>query len=158
MNRRFRDAGRLRTRALMDDATLNGARRLDGVTLIPGESVHSREGPAWLNWLEQGTLNPKVAGSSPAAGTTSEVDSRSLRSDPCAKGQRVSGQLSGQFHFSTTGRLAAYRSPEAGPTGPRGRASATLYFEVPLSGLLLLQWTPSALNPDSVYNTELKAS
>jgi len=29
---------------------------------------------------------------------------------------------------------------------------------VPLSGLLLLQWTPSALNPDSVYNTELKAS
>ncbi|HVC24042.1 MAG TPA: DUF4352 domain-containing protein [Candidatus Dormibacteraeota bacterium] len=41
---------------------------------------------------------------------------------------------------------------------PRGRASATLYFEVPLSGKLLLQWTPSALNPDSVYNTELKAS
>jgi hypothetical protein len=41
---------------------------------------------------------------------------------------------------------------------PGGRAAATLYFEVPLSGRLLLQWTPSALNPDSVYNTELKAS
>ena len=41
---------------------------------------------------------------------------------------------------------------------PGGRASATLYFEVPLSGRLLLQWTPSSLNPNSVYNTELKAS
>ena len=41
---------------------------------------------------------------------------------------------------------------------PGGHAAATLYFEVPLSGRLLLQWTPSALNPDSVYNTELKAS
>jgi len=41
---------------------------------------------------------------------------------------------------------------------PGGRTSATLYFEVPLSGGLLLQWTPSALNPNSVYNTELKAS
>jgi hypothetical protein len=39
-----------------------------------------------------------------------------------------------------------------------GSASATLYFEVPLSGKLLLQWTPSALNATSVYNTELKAS
>lgn len=41
---------------------------------------------------------------------------------------------------------------------PKGRAPATLYFEVPVSGRLLLQWTPSALNPTSVYNTELKAS
>jgi hypothetical protein len=41
---------------------------------------------------------------------------------------------------------------------PGGRAAATLYFEVPLSGRLLLQWTPSAVNPNSVYNTELKAS
>ena len=41
---------------------------------------------------------------------------------------------------------------------PGGRASGTLYFEVPLSGRLLLQWTPSVLNPNSVYNTELKAS
>ena len=41
---------------------------------------------------------------------------------------------------------------------PGGHASATLYFEVPISGRLLLQWTPSALNPKSVYNTELKAS
>ncbi len=41
---------------------------------------------------------------------------------------------------------------------PGGRASATLYFEVPVSGGLILQWTPSALNPDSVYNTQLKAS
>jgi len=41
---------------------------------------------------------------------------------------------------------------------PGGRAPASLYFEVPLSGRLLLQWTPSALNPNSVYNTELKAS
>ena len=41
---------------------------------------------------------------------------------------------------------------------PGGRAPATLYFEVPLSGKLLLQWTPSALNATSVYNTELKAS
>ncbi|MGC1405273.1 MAG: DUF4352 domain-containing protein [Candidatus Dormiibacterota bacterium] len=41
---------------------------------------------------------------------------------------------------------------------PGGHAAATLYFEVPLAGRLLLQWTPSALNPDSVYNTELKAS
>jgi hypothetical protein len=39
-----------------------------------------------------------------------------------------------------------------------GRASATLYFEVPLSGKLILQWTPNALNATSVYNTELKAS
>jgi hypothetical protein len=39
-----------------------------------------------------------------------------------------------------------------------GHASATLYFEVPLSGRLILQWTPSALNATSVYNTELKAS
>jgi hypothetical protein len=41
---------------------------------------------------------------------------------------------------------------------PGGRAPATLYFEVPLSGKLLLQWTPSTLNPTSVYNTELKTS
>jgi hypothetical protein len=41
---------------------------------------------------------------------------------------------------------------------PGGHAAATLYFEVPVSARLLLQWTPSALNPDSVYNTELKAS
>jgi hypothetical protein len=41
---------------------------------------------------------------------------------------------------------------------PGGRAPATLYFEVPPSGRLLLQWTPSVLNPNSVYNTELKAS
>jgi hypothetical protein len=41
---------------------------------------------------------------------------------------------------------------------PGGRATATLYFEVPLSGKLILQWTPSALNATSVYNTELKAS
>jgi len=41
---------------------------------------------------------------------------------------------------------------------PGGRAAATLYFEVPLSGKLILQWTPSALNATSVYNTELKAS
>jgi hypothetical protein len=41
---------------------------------------------------------------------------------------------------------------------PGGRAPATLYFEVPLSGKLLLQWTPSILNPTSVYNTELKTS
>jgi hypothetical protein len=39
-----------------------------------------------------------------------------------------------------------------------GSASATLYFEVPLSGKLILQWTPSMLNATSVYNTELKAS
>jgi hypothetical protein len=41
---------------------------------------------------------------------------------------------------------------------PGGRASATLYFEVPLAGKLILQWTPNSLNPTSVYNTELKAS
>ena len=41
---------------------------------------------------------------------------------------------------------------------PGGHAAATLYFEVPLAGRLLLQWTPSALNPDSVYNTELQAA
>jgi hypothetical protein len=41
---------------------------------------------------------------------------------------------------------------------PGGRAAGALYFEVPLAGRLLLQWTPSALNPDSVYNTELKVS
>lgn len=40
---------------------------------------------------------------------------------------------------------------------PKGRAPAALYFEVPVSGRLLLEWTPSALNPTSVYKTELKA-
>jgi hypothetical protein len=40
---------------------------------------------------------------------------------------------------------------------PGGHAPATLYFEVPLSGRLILQWTPSAFNATSVYNTELKA-
>jgi hypothetical protein len=39
-----------------------------------------------------------------------------------------------------------------------GSAAATLYFEVPLSGKLILQWTPTLLNATSVYNTELKAS
>lgn len=41
---------------------------------------------------------------------------------------------------------------------PGGHASATLYFEVPASGKLILQWTPSAFNATSVYNTQLKAS
>jgi hypothetical protein len=41
---------------------------------------------------------------------------------------------------------------------PGGHASATLYFEVPVSGRLLLQWTPNSLNANSNYNTELKAS
>lgn len=40
---------------------------------------------------------------------------------------------------------------------PGGRGAATLYFGVPLSGRLTLQWTPSALNATSVYDTELKA-
>jgi hypothetical protein len=41
---------------------------------------------------------------------------------------------------------------------PGGKAAADLYFEVPLAGRLTLQWTPSSLNPDSNYNTLLKAS
>lgn len=41
---------------------------------------------------------------------------------------------------------------------PGGRASAALYFEVPSSGRLVLEWTPSSLNPNSNYNTLLKAS
>lgn len=41
---------------------------------------------------------------------------------------------------------------------PGGHASGTLYFEVPTSGKLILQWTPNALNSTSVYNTQLKAS
>ncbi len=41
---------------------------------------------------------------------------------------------------------------------PGGHATATVYFEVPSSGRLLLQWTPNSLNASSNYNTELKAS
>ena len=41
---------------------------------------------------------------------------------------------------------------------PGGHATGTLYFEVPSSGRLLLQWTPNSLNATSNYNTELKAS
>ena len=41
---------------------------------------------------------------------------------------------------------------------PGGHATATLYFEVPSAGRLILQWTPNSLNPSSNYNTELKAS
>jgi hypothetical protein len=36
-----------------------------------------------------------------------------------------------------------------------GRAQAVLFFEVPAVGKLMLQWTPSILNPNSAYNTLL---
>lgn len=39
---------------------------------------------------------------------------------------------------------------------PNGRANASLRFEVPTGSALLFTWTPSALNPNSSYQTDLK--
>jgi len=39
---------------------------------------------------------------------------------------------------------------------PKGRASSTLLFEAPTAGALTFMWTPSALNPNSNYQTPLK--
>jgi hypothetical protein len=39
---------------------------------------------------------------------------------------------------------------------PNGRANTSLLFEVPTSGALEFTWTPSALNPNSNYQTALK--
>lgn len=41
---------------------------------------------------------------------------------------------------------------------PGGHATAVLYFEVPSTGKLTLQWTPNIFNPNSNYNTLLEAS
>lgn len=60
--------------------------------------------------------------------------------------------------YDSYGSLDCPSSDSIDSLVPGGRAPATLYFEVPLSGRLLLQWTPSTLNPNNVYNTELKAS
>lgn len=39
---------------------------------------------------------------------------------------------------------------------PNGRATASLFFEVPATGNLTFQWTPNALNASSVYDTKLQ--
>jgi len=39
---------------------------------------------------------------------------------------------------------------------PKGKANASLRFEVPTGSALIFTWTPSALNPNSTYQTDLK--
>jgi hypothetical protein len=39
---------------------------------------------------------------------------------------------------------------------PKGKANTSIRFEVPTGGALLFTWTPSALNPNSTYQTDLK--
>lgn len=65
----------------------------------------------------------------------------------------ASGQTYDDSAFDCAGTSDSIDSLIAG-----GTATATLYFEVPATGKLTLQWTPNMFNANSVYNTELKAS
>jgi len=65
----------------------------------------------------------------------------------------ASGQSYDDLAFDCAGTSDSIDSLVVG-----GTAAGALYFEVPATGKLTLQWTPSMLNGTSTYNTLLKAS
>jgi nitrous oxide reductase accessory protein NosL len=60
----------------------------------------------------------------------------------------------GQSHSVDIGTYGTSSSVDALVSG--GKAQATMFFEVPVGSALLLTWTPSALNPNSTFQTALK--